>query len=68
MKERVADAEVAVDGDSHHDESGEGDVTGDQKLVDLTQDVEANVKVHKFYVDGVWYDNEASCEVHKGQA
>ena len=50
LGERMADAEVAVDGDGDHDERREWDVRRDEELVRLAHDVDAHRVVDVLHV------------------
>ena len=67
VQERVADAEVAVDGDRCHRERREGDVRRDEEQVDLADDVVVDVVVLVLHVDRERHDDEARDEVDEGE-
>ena len=68
MAMRPADAEVAVDGDCHHDEGGEGHVAGDEEEVDLAEGVVDDEVVQRLHRHGEGHDDARGHEVGGGQA
>lgn len=65
---RPTDAQVAVDGDGHHDEGGEGDIAGDEEEVHLAQRVVGDGVVQRLHDDGEGHDDTGSDEVCGRQA
>ena len=68
VQERVADAEVPVDGDRRHRERRERDVRRDEEQVDLADDVVADFVVNILHVDRERHDDEARDEVDEGES
>ena len=66
--ERVANAQVAVDSDSHHDERGERNVARDEELVQLADEIVNHQAVKSDVHDGERNDENARDEVCSGQS
>ena len=66
-QQRVADAEVAVDGDGAHDECREGDVGRDEEVVGLAHEVVPQSEAAVLHVHRVGHDDEARDEVDEGE-
>ena len=63
-----ADAEVAVQGDGHHDEGREGHVAGDEEEVDLADRVVHDEVVQRLHGHGEGHDDAGRREVRGRQA
>ena len=66
-QQRVAYAEVAVDGDGDHDEGREGDVGRDEEVVGLAHENLPQSEAAVLHVHRVGHDNEACDEVDEGE-
>ena len=66
-QERVADTQVAVDGDGDHDQSGEGDVGRDKEVVGLAEEVVPQTEAAVLHVHGVGNDDETGDEIDESE-